>query len=274
MVHYWRLISPEYNDPYTNMAIDEAILEGYLAGIVPPTFRIYGWKPAGISLGYFQKTDEVLNINNCQEQGIPFVRRLSGGEAIFHNKDVSYSIVCSTKDLFLPKLIKSSFKVLASFLINSYKTLGLKPCFFSEIKSKTLEESHSSFCFAMRRDFDITIDGKKIGGNAQKRRKDIIFQHGSIPLKFDTKKIKLLIRENLKGVEEKTIDLKNALGRKILFDEFASLLIDSFRKTFSVNLVNDKQTHFELKIAKILRKEKYANKEWNLAKTSLVKQED
>ncbi|MCK4858983.1 MAG: lipoate--protein ligase family protein [Candidatus Omnitrophica bacterium] len=267
----WRLISPRYNDAYTNMAIDEATLQGYIAGVVPPTFRVYGWKPDAISLGYFQKVGEVLDIANCQQQGVSFVRRITGGEAIFHSNDVSYSIICSKEDLALPKSIKSSFRVLASFLINAYKALGAKAYFSCEDKNEVLQRKRSSFCFASRQDFDILIGGKKLGGNAQKRLKNIIFQHGSVPLTLDIKKIKGFIREDLSGIENRATALKDALGKNISFNEFSSAIIDSFRKTFSLKPIEAELSSFELKLIEGLRKEKYGCRKWNLEKAEMAK---
>lgn len=264
----WRLISPKYNDPYANMAIDEAILRGYIAGVAPPTLRIYGWKPSAISLGYFQKADSVLDIDNCERQKISFVRRITGGEAIFHSGDVSYSIICSKRDLALPESVKHSFKILTGFLINSYKALGLRASFFSE--TDVSYKQKSSFCFAIQRDFDIAIGGKKIGGNAQKRIKNIIFQQGCIPLKLDTERIKFFIREDLSGIEDRTLALEDALNRKILFSEFASIISDSFEKTFSLKLVEGELNPFELELVELLKKEKYGSREWNYSKKTIL----
>ncbi len=265
----WRLISPRYSDAWTNMAIDEAILRGYIAGVAPPTLRIYGWKPNAISLGYFQKAGDVLDIVNCGQQKIPFVRRITGGEAIFHSDDVSYSIICSRKDLVLAESVKHSFKILTSFLINSYNALGLEASFFSEILNEVSPPSNkrcSTFCFATRQGFDISVGGKKIGGNAQKRIKNIIFQQGCIPLKLDIKIIRALMREDLSDIENRTIALEDALGRKILFAEFASAIVSSFEKTFSLKLVEGELTPFESKLAKLLKKEKYGSREWNYSR--------
>ena len=131
---YWRLIAPSTRDPYSNMAIDEALLREYEKGNTPPTIRFYRWEPS-ISLGYFQKAKNVLNLENCSKFNTPFVRRITGGEAIFHENDLSYSIVLSEKDLDLPRSIKDNFKILTMFIVNAYKSLGIKAKFFSDHQS-------------------------------------------------------------------------------------------------------------------------------------------
>ncbi|MCP4650824.1 MAG: lipoate--protein ligase family protein [PVC group bacterium] len=264
----WRLILSQNNTPHANMATDEAILKAYAAGKAPPTLRIYSWKPESISLGYFQKAKEVLNTKRCLDQSVLFVRRITGGEAIFHGDDLTYSIICSKDDLVLPESVKESFKTISSFLINAYKAMGLEAAFSCEnqdVVAPIMFESRkrSDFCFAANQDFDITIKGKKIGGNAQKRRRNMIFQHGSIPLSLDINRISLFLRENLKDVKDRVISLSDAAGRKISFDDFSEIIIKSFQKTFGLELNIDKLTDEELQVANTLSREKYENKEWN-----------
>ena len=245
------------------MAIDEAILISYIQDKTPPTLRMYGWTPGGISLGYFQKAKDVLNIKKCQQFNIPYVRRITGGEAIFHENEVAYSIVCSKQDLGLFDTVKDGYKKRCAFLINTYKTLGLNACFFFEHKTTSSQKKRSDFCFATNQDFDISVSGKKLGGNAQKRIKDIIFQHGSVPLRIDFDKIALLFRENLDGVENKVTSLEKATGKNIDYYEFSSIMESIFKQTFNVRLFKGELTKFEQALAKKLIKEKYNNVKWN-----------
>ncbi|MFH2138681.1 MAG: biotin/lipoate A/B protein ligase family protein [Candidatus Omnitrophota bacterium] len=264
----WRLLLSRSKDPYTNMAIDEAILKSYSQGQSSPTLRIYGWSPESISLGYFQKANKVLKVDQCLNHGVLFVRRITGGEAIYHGSDLTYSIICSKNDLGLPESVKESFKLIASFLIGAYKKHGLDACFSVEDEEREnyfdiKQKKRSDFCFATNQDFDITIAGRKIGGNAQKRRRDIIFQHGSIPLHLDLNRVSLFLREELDGVEERIVSLSSAAGKIIDFDGFSAVLIDSFQETFGLKLTLGELTAEEKQKAAELRKNKYANGDWN-----------
>lgn len=260
----WRLILSGENDPYTNMAIDEAILTAHRNKSVPPTLRFYGWKPAGISLGYFQKADKVLNISNCDKDNIPFVRRVTAGQAVFHKDEITYSIICSRSDLTLPSSIKESFKMITSFLILAYKQFGQEAYFFS--RGLTLsKDKKSTFCFAQSQDFDIAVNSKKIGGNAQKRLKNIIFQHGSIPLRQDLSSISSYFREDLTAIEDKVASLEELLGRYVSFDECVNIFISSFKQSFAVKLIEDELTIAEKNLAHMLKEGKYSNKLWNTA---------
>ena len=261
---HWRLVLSEWSDPYTNMAVDEAILRAYLANIVPPTLRIYGWRPPAISLGYFQKAEEILDIARCISHNVPFVRRITGGEALFHSDELTYSIVCSKDALSLPDSVKESYKTLTGFLLNAYRILGLEASFFSAVNNKSANKNCSSYCFAAIHDFDIAINGKKLGGNAQKRIKNTIFQHGSIPFTVNTKRVNLFFREELKGAEDKVISLEDALGETIDFEQFQSIVVGAFRKTFKVQFAEDSLTAFELRLVESLKREKYGNRQWKV----------
>ncbi|MBU4304360.1 MAG: lipoate--protein ligase family protein [Candidatus Omnitrophica bacterium] len=254
------------------MAVDEAILTAYDCRITSlPTLRIYGWNPAGISLGYFQRTEDVLNRPDCGKEMIPVVRRMTGGEAIFHANEVTYSISCRTGDLALSRSVKESFKILTSFIILAYKTLGLDAFFFSDTPEQKPEKG-DCFCFANREHFDISVQGRKIGGNAQKRIKQCIFQHGSIPLRIDTDMIHLLFRANAGDLKQRMISLEEALNRKVSSLECSTAMIMAFEKAFSVRLVEQGLTSWEKDCAQRLVKEKYSSRAWNYARNSAAKE--
>ncbi len=270
MIPRWRLLLNGYNDAYSNMAIDEAVLESYRNGTALPTLRIYGWEPQGISLGYFQDAARVLYTERCALEKTPFVRRVTGGEAIYHGEGVTYSIACSTKDLKLPRSVKESYLTLCLFLINFYKSFGVQANFFSWRNRNVPGGKRSDFCFAAEQDFDIAVDGKKIGGNAQKRHKDVIFQHGSIPIKLDMAKIRHFFREDLSGVEDRISTLLDVAGTPLGFNEAAGMLADSFAKTFGVTFGEDKLSKLERESAAELKDNKYSTDEWNYDKKAGV----
>ena len=245
----WRFILSGHNDAAFAMAIDEAILTSYADDPARPTLRIYGWEPPAISLGYSQKAAKILDIERCRRDGIRFVRRTTGGEAIFHKDDVTYSIVCSHDDLDLPRPIKGSYRRLLDFIFEAYKGFGLEPKLFSETAGAYGKDFDSAFCYASSQDFDISIKGKKLGGNAQKRMRDIIFQHGSIPLSSSVGEAATYFKEDLRGVEKNVISLEEALGTRKGFDEVAAVLRTSFEDTFKVRLAEEKLSQKEVALA-------------------------
>ena len=250
------------------MAIDEAILIAYSRGDIPPTLRIYGWRPPAFSLGYFQDPKMVLNIDKCNKEKIPFVRRVTGGGIIFHDQELTYSLVCSKDDISGCDSIKDSFRTISSFLINAYKKLGLKPEFASEQNScfseSNVTERQDFFCFASKEKYDILIQGKKLGGNAQRRRRDVVFQHGSIPLKFNVETVIPFLKERPQNLKNNICFLSGVLGREIEFVQLKNILKISFEETFSTNLQEENLTFKEEELFRELREEKYYSSEWNL----------
>jgi len=145
-----------------------------------PVFRLYGWNPPSVSLGRFQEDTVFVDKEYCREQGIDIVRRITGGGAIFHYDDIAYSIVCHS-EIFGAVSVKETYRKITGFIIEAYRKLGIKACFKADCSDTADSAVNTPVCYEGIEEYDILIDGKKIGGNAQKRAKKVIFQHGSIP---------------------------------------------------------------------------------------------
>lgn len=168
----WRFIDTPELCAKDNMEFDKSLLE-----LGEPTFRLYTWKANSFTLGRSQKQE------NIKQFGDDWARRETGGGLLLHGCDVSYSITIPTK-LLGSRSVKESYEYLCSFLLHFYKNLGLQVKYAKDID---LELSKSFFCQSGFEPYDMIIKGKKIGGNAQRRTKDTILQHGSIPLKKDNR---------------------------------------------------------------------------------------
>ncbi|MFH1458815.1 MAG: biotin/lipoate A/B protein ligase family protein [Candidatus Omnitrophota bacterium] len=269
----WRLILSDPGNAYTNMAIDEAIFQSYKQGLIRPTLRIYSWQKPSISLGIRQNPQAVLHLDLCKAKQIEYVRRISAGEAIFHDQELTYSLVCTKNDLDLGDSVRKSFKILTAFIINTYKSLGLC-AYFADTKGDYTHGDESNFCFATREKFDILINNKKIGGNAQKREKNFIFQHGSLPLALDFGEIKSIFKEKFVNLENKIISLSQALNKNIDFDQLRCALIDNFKQMFSLELNKAELTDFEKELTNRLIKEKYNTKNWNNYRQTKIREND
>ncbi len=165
------------------MAIDEALLRSFNPQSSLPLLRLYGWNPPALSLGRFQKAAEVLDLARCRADGIAIVRRVTGGGVIFHADELTYSLVCAPGQIPPSSSIKDSFRVLTGFLLSFYRRLGIDADYAADVVPEgTRLGERTAFCFAGKESYDILAGGLKIGGNAQRRLKGTIFQHGSIPL--------------------------------------------------------------------------------------------
>ncbi|HTG82958.1 MAG TPA: lipoate--protein ligase family protein [Geobacteraceae bacterium] len=182
MIH-WRLIDTGPLDGPANMAVDEALLACFNPELSRPVLRLYGWEPPAISLGRFQLAGDVLDLERCAASGIPVVRRVTGGGAIFHAEELTYAIVCAPHQIPPAVSVKDSFRVLTGFLLRFYGKLGLESRYAADcLPAGARLGERTPFCFAGMESCDVLIGGKKIGGNAQRRLKNVIFQHGSIPI--------------------------------------------------------------------------------------------
>ncbi|MFH1587423.1 MAG: biotin/lipoate A/B protein ligase family protein [Candidatus Diapherotrites archaeon] len=255
----WRFINDGFNSATTNMAIDEAIVQNHLENQVP-TVRFYGWKPSAISIGYFQSLEEEVALERCDEFGVDYVRRITGGGAVFHDLELTYSFVCSEKSGIVSRNIQESYEKIGNSLIMGFDELGLKAQFVPLN--------------------DIAVNGKKISGNAQTRRNKCVLQHGTILLDVDVERMFSMLKvpdEKLKGkmIEdvkqrvtsvEHELDWENNFGEITVagkIDEVVKAMMNGFEGNFGVNLVQDELSEKEKELAHKIEKERFSSKEWN-----------
>ena len=169
MKEQWRLLKTENNSAFTNMAIDRAVLVANSKGKAPPTVRFYTWKPPAISIGYFQSLKKKLILDACKDLGVDYVRRITGGGAVFHDKELTYSIVIPESNPKVPKNILESYRRICGAVIKGLKHLW--------IESKYAPIN------------DIIVNSKKISGNAQTRKLKTVLQHGTILMDVDVDKM-------------------------------------------------------------------------------------
>lgn len=238
---------------YENMAIDEFLLTNLKD---KPIIRFYGWKPS-ITIGRYTNIVGLIDLDILKNSGIGYSRRLTGGGILTHHIDLSYSI-------FLPKRyiknrgVKENYRYICSFLIDIYKKLGLDAKFANEIGFNPIK---SDICLAGLEEYDIVINGKKIGGNAQRYTKRAVLQHGSIPLWIDESLFKPIFLES-SGIKN-TQSLRK-LRIDITLEELLELAKNSFKKTFNVNFFESEFNSSQKEEINRLIKGKYSNDNWNL----------
>ncbi len=261
----WRLIDTGSLSGAQNMAIDEALLRSFDPVNSPPVLRIYGWEPATLSLGRFQKGAEVLDLEHCAAHNVPIVRRISGGGAIYHADELTYSIVCAPGQIPVASSIKDSFRVLTGFLLHFYRNLGLEVAYALDVASiGTRLGERTAFCFAGKESFDILVNGvAKIGGNAQRRQKGIIFQHGSIPL-VNRARIGLSYMREPTSVQTEDMASLLECGIFMSIETLRQGLVSAFARHFSARLSQDELSDDERSLAGELLVQKYLSNKWNL----------
>ncbi len=266
----WRLIKTETNDGFYNMAIDEAIMRNHQEKKVPPTIRFYSWNPAALSLGYFQNLEKEIDQEACQNAGIDIVRRLTGGRAILHDKELTYSITIREDYNLLSNSIVTSYKEISQGLVNGLNLLEIPAELKPMERGKKSPKGNSAACFDAPSWYEVILENKKLIGSAQTRKKGTILQHGSLPYEIDPKKtFKLFNYSNEKQRKRarrifsaKSTSLR-AAGFNVDEEELQQALIKGLSKNLSFNYSLENLTAEELKLADKLRKQKYSKDKWN-----------
>src|ERR1700736_5961099 len=174
----WRLLIDPPASGAWNMAVDEVLLDGVAAGRSPATLRFYSWTPACLSLGYFQAFD-IVDVDGCRAHGVEIVRRPTGGRAILHDRELTYSVTLPASVLGLKAGIVPSYHRLSLALQAGLQHLGI-PVTLSPLVPSTAGGDHGPVCFDRPSAHELLLAGRKLVGSAQVRRGSALLQHGSI----------------------------------------------------------------------------------------------
>ena len=277
----WRLIKDGYHTGFRNMAIDEAIMIAHREGLVPPTIRFYQWSPPAVSLGYFQDLKKEIDVNVCRNLGIDIVRRPTGGKAVLHDKELTYSFVITETHPLVNDSILETYKKISKGIIKGLSYLGigaelvpLKEKFRENLSINIPQNplKFKSICFSVPSQYEVQVEGQKIVGSAQVRKKGIVLQHGSLLIKLERDTLfsvfnfpSVRTREKLKS-RFKAVSLEEILKRKIEFSKLSEILPKGFEKEFRVRLVESKLTRQEEIISQNLLENKYSTYKWNFNK--------
>ncbi len=229
----WRLLDTGAQPASFNMAIDEALFQLHVRGESQPTLRFYSWDPPAVSLGYFQK-HSAIDMASCRELGIDIVRRLTGGRAVLHANDLTYSVVVDSGQ-GIPSSFEAAYRLLCQGLLEGFRLLG----FEGEHGREEMECSQSDICFAHATVADIVYQGRKFVGNAQTWQGAALLQHGSIVLEPQEETwaaiVKTDSRESLRAqLKSRITSLREILGRGIGPDELKRAIVAGLTKVLQV----------------------------------------
>ena len=251
----WRLIVDDPRDGESNMAVDRAILAACEAGQVPPTLRLYSWKRPTMTVGYAQKLREI-DIDRCKKLGVQIVRRPTGGRALFHNHEVTYSFTAPIPHPEFPSSLFGAYKIVAGALLEGLKEIGISDAVLSSGRktNKYQGSFHSASCLSSISHFEIEVQGAKLIGSAQRRTKKAFLQHGSIPLdcdraflgslfKYETDDLRCRVMEILNN---KVITLSECLGKGMIPDDIFCALKNGFARALLGKWRQEHLNSFEL----------------------------
>jgi len=266
MTDAWRFIDTGPCKAVYNMALDEAIATVVRKDNAPTTLRLYGWNTPSVSIGCFQKISDI-NIDYCIENHIPFVRRPTGGRAILHNKELTYSFSVKTTHGIFSKGLLDSYKKISRAFVLAFSNIGLTP----EVKliTKTLHSSpialypKNPLCFQSASYGEITINNKKIIGSAQKRWTEGLLQQGSIPYSIDKDEMVKIFRLNSSHESMEALTGLKEIIPRLNPDVFKDNIRIAFEETFNIKLIPSSPSKEELSLAGELEAKKYLSSQWN-----------
>jgi lipoate-protein ligase A len=250
MADRFRLLRTGFNNAYFNMGLDEAILGSVEEGKSLPTLRLYGWKPAAISIGYFQGMREEIDVEACAAQGVDIVRRITGGGAVFHDSELTYSLAIPEGHRLAPRSIQDSYHMLCDGIVQGLARLGIR-AEFAPIN-------------------DIVSGGKKVSGNAQTRKRGCLLQHGTILLEVDVEKMFSLLKvpkekalgKMIEDVKARVTSVSALLGRPVGFGEAEAAILAGFVSSLGIECLPEEASAEELSAAQNLARDRFSTPEW------------
>lgn len=266
----WRLLISEPADGPTNMAIDEAILLGVARGDSPPTLRFFAWTPPCLSLGYVQSTGDA-DLERLAALGWGLVRRPTGGKAILHTDELTYSVTAPQINPRVTGGIVESYRRLSEGLMRGLALMGLTARNDSVYSDGTFGASRpggseaNPVCFEIPSNYEITIGGRKLIGSAQARRLGVVLQHGALPLTGDITRICEALtfadeaaRERARErIRTRAITLEEALGQRAEWDRAADAMKEGFAEALNLEFESGELSEAERQRTKALKEEKY-----------------
>lgn len=265
----WRLIiTPPQNGPL-NMAIDEALLLSTVKNCSAPILRLFAWDPGCLSLGFAQPFTDV-DEKGLSRHAWDIVRRPTGGRAILHIDELTYSISAPLDNPAVNGSLLESYRHLSGGLIKTLEILGVRANADKEYANSDLRPDHP-VCFEVPSNYEITANGKKLVGSAQSRKMGGLLQHGTLPLYGDIARIADVLnfpdeasRQDAKiRIYSHATTLGDVLHREITWTETASAMITGFEAALGISLSESKLTDEENELAVHLLDSKYSTNEWN-----------
>lgn len=269
MIRPWRFFDTGPAPGPFNMALDEAMLTAHSEGLVPPTLRVYAWERPTLSLGYAQgrhspaslRRDVAPLLERCRRAGLEVVRRPTGGRAILHHLEITYSVVIGVSLLGSESSITRSYRFLCAGVVAAFRSLGIQAEFSAGREdSPPLAEPVPRMCFALASRSDVVVKGAKAVGSAQARRNGVLLQHGSIPLRYDEALQTAIFGQTFRQSLQKgrITSLEQEVGRPLAYEEVAQAVKQGFESVFGGQPLEASPTESELTLGRLLAAEKYS----------------
>ena len=277
MKNQWYFINSGPCSPFYNMALDEALLDWHSEGSIPPVIRFYEWSPATLSIGYFQQVERDINMEAVKEQNLGFVRRPTGGRAVLHDQELTYSVIVSESYPQMPASVTEAYRVISEGILLGFQNLGLQAYFSvpeTEEQLDDLKKPKSAVCFDAPSWYELVVEGKKVAGSAQTRQKGVILQHGAILLDLDEERLLSVFnfsspeaKEKMrKKLPEKAVAMNQFVEKPFTIEQCIMAFSKGFEQAMEIELIPYELTQAQIQYVEHLAQKKYASDDWNFKK--------
>ena len=190
-----RIIDDKGQDAFTNMAVDEALFQGFVRGKSPTTLRFYTFSPPAITLGYSQRIEEV-DLECCRKFGIDVVRRPTGGRAVIHDGDLTYSLIAESDDPLFGGSLLETYRKISEHFAKALREIGIEAHLVKHEARSMKHEVRSSLCFSSPARYELLVEGEKVMGSAQMRKNGSFLLQGSLKVDEPSIDYHFLFQEN------------------------------------------------------------------------------
>lgn len=223
------------------MALDETLLDVVSKPqACPQTYlRFYQWIRPTLSLGISQKAARVADLDYCSVHGIDVVRRPTGGKAVLHQHELTYSVISNDPAFFPIADISKTYCRIAKALQRGFHFLGIETTLASGRGANAPTGPLPAACFALSNRSEVLWQDRKLAGSAQRRTKTAFLQHGTILIEFDPELLSKVLRScDVTSLATAVTDLKTCLGSTPSIFDLMGVMCRGFEAVFEVQLVN------------------------------------
>jgi lipoate-protein ligase A len=253
-------------DPVRNMAIDEALAQSCKEGNSGfPVIRFYWWSKPTLSLGAKERLNEAADLEVCRELGISLVRRPTGGRSVLHDQELTYAIIASTDKPPFQTSVEESYRMIAEAQASAVNALGINLMLTAggrKIRPRSNQSSEDSAnavspgshlpCFAAPSRYELTWQGKKVIGSAQRRLRGAVLQHGSILLQSDVGRLARITRGEAEALSNLVIGLEEIAGRSISRESLIQAMSPAIQGVFNDDFAVGYLTDYEIELVEDL----------------------
>jgi len=260
----WRLIPYRSCNAFQNMAVDEAIFRETLRNKTSPTLRFFGWRRQAVSIGYFQEVQKEIHEGGCRRAGVDLVRRITGGKAVHHRDEVTYSLAAGSHERRFPDDIVRTYEIISLCLARGLSKLGIH-AHLAKAGAFHKKTDRTPSCFAEPAGKELLVAGRKICGSAQIRSHGGFLQQGSLLMTFDPAQTAALIRsaEPPEGWRSRVAGVNELVSPSVSPETLCEALLAGFCEELGVDVVPGELTPEEQALCARLT-QKYESAAWTM----------